>query len=425
MLDGPKPLLSGPERDEAAGYRPVSALAVAALIVAGLTTFAVLLTWSMAWFIRKRPILVWQLLLVGAVGLVLALLAIRAVRRSEGTRTGSRLALAAMWLSIFCLGGYGAYYFAIDTAVRQQAELAAQQFFDHLKKSEPELAFRMTRDPGQQRGIESDAKKIRDRFGAGDLHQFMQTDLVRILRTWPDKSTITYVGAGERSDYPEGFVVELDYSLRTPEGQFDVDAWTRGVDDVTTGGRDWQIIFPRTAVKSNFRLTRFGRICMELQKYWALVGYSEWAQKLPSAPAAEIGKILRVEGNVPVETDREKLIMEVKKPRAIIQNPGAGPSRPAGLPTIYFDANGVRIVQLVQVAGPAEGSCPAILSIQVIGDELVKELQRLAGPGWEGQPFLSDDTIPTLLADYKYELKVTELNLRPSLPRIASTPSRP
>src|SRR2546423_1111077 len=108
MPDTPNTLRTGPERDEAAGYRPASGVAVAAVAVAGVTALTVLGVWVTA-KVRGRPILVWQLLPVAAVGVALAVVARWKLRRVEGTRTGQGLATAALWVSLLALGGYGAY----------------------------------------------------------------------------------------------------------------------------------------------------------------------------------------------------------------------------------------------------------------------------------------------------------------------------
>jgi hypothetical protein len=189
MADTPNTVRSGPERDEAEGYRPLSALAVMALALAGVTAATVLSIWITA-KIRGRPILIWQVMLVAAVALGLAVTARSQLRRSDSTRAGLGLAKVALWLSLFSLGGYGAYFAATGIAVRQQARDVADKMFALLSDGKPELGFRLTRPPAQQRGIEPDAEKIRARFGSTDLFHFMGTELVRTFRTWPDKARV-------------------------------------------------------------------------------------------------------------------------------------------------------------------------------------------------------------------------------------------
>ncbi|HEX4591846.1 MAG TPA: hypothetical protein VH120_18050 [Gemmataceae bacterium] len=426
MPDPSNTLRPAPERDEAVGYRPVSAPAVAAIMLAGATALAVVVTWFMAWVIRKRPILVWQLLPLAALSVVWAIVAVRHVRRSQGARTGLRLARTALWLSVACLGGYGAYYLAIDAAVRQQARGKADEFFARLAEGKPELAFRLTRDRDQQRTMDPEPDKIRARFGSTDLHQFDESELARVYRSWADKDRIRleYAGPGERDDQPNGFVVQLNYAVHCPEGRYDIDVWARGVDDPTTGSRDWQIVFPRTGVRGR-KLTQLGRLAGELQSVCTrnyLRG--TWQPSVPQQKPEELAAIVRIEGAAPPEDQRQKLVAELRAPRAINLLPGYGPMRATPFPTIYLDANSLRLVQFIQVETPTlNGECPAFLTVSVLGDELVKELVRLTGPDWASQPLLANEEYPSQLTPYRYEFKVTELNLRPSLPPVAPPPS--
>jgi hypothetical protein len=423
MPERPHTLAPGPQRDEAAGYRPVAGLAIAALIVAGLTGITVL---SIAVMIgtRHRPILSPLAVLLAAAGLMLSTAAWWQIRRSEGTRTGFGLTRIAFWVSLLSLGGYGAYYFAIDWAVHKQAETIADQFLKMLAEGKPELAFRLTRPPGQQRGIETDANKIRARFGSTDLHFFDQSDLTREFRTWKEKARVQFKAPGTWEDKPDGFLVVLNYSLRTPEGLFDLVVFAQGFDDRVTGGdREWQIIFPGSGLRQDRQLTKLGRLCDELQGV-CMRNYLRgiWVPALPGLKPEEVAAIVRIDGAVPREEQRKKLIEEVQQPSAINLIPGSGPSRQPGMPTMYFDADGVRLVQTIQVNAPiVDAQCPAVLTIQVVGEpRLMKELLDLAGPDWEKQPFMSYEQNPSSqLAEYKFDFKVTELNFRPGLPRIA------
>src|SRR4051794_796562 len=124
MADRPQTVSPRPERDQAATYRPVAGLAVAAIFLAGVTAATVLGVWITA-RARGRPVLASWLMVVAAVALILSAVARWQVLRSDGTRTGLGLARAALWLSLLSLGAYGAYYLAIDWAVHKQAKAIA------------------------------------------------------------------------------------------------------------------------------------------------------------------------------------------------------------------------------------------------------------------------------------------------------------
>jgi hypothetical protein len=416
-----------PQRDEAEGYRPVSGLAVAAIALAGLTAVTVIGVWVTA-KMRGRPILVPGVLLAAVAGLGLAAAARWQIRRSEGTRTGLGLATTAFWLSLLSLGGYGAYFAATGLAVRQQARDVADQFFRQLSDGKPELAFRLTRPPMQQKGIDPDKpEQIRARFGSTDYFVFDQSDLVRTYRTWgPDRLRIEFNGERDRQDQPDGFQVELNYGLRTPEGQIDVAVTTRGTDDPATGGRDWQILYNRSGFRPDRGYTKLGRLCAELQvecvrRYLQV----RWLGELANQPGAEVAAVLRLEGAALPDGQREKVLADLQKPRAINLFPGGGPMRGNALPTLIFSDDGVRLRQHVEVNSAAvdkdEPKIPAVVTVRVINGELEKELLKLAGPGWERQPILPND--PDAQPELeKYGLdnlfRVTELNLRPSQPRV-------
>jgi hypothetical protein len=426
MPDRPNTLGAQPQRDEAAEYRPISAAAVAALMLSVAVALAVLLTLAMSWLVRKRPILVPPLLVLSTISLVLSAVAYRYVRRSEGTRTGLRAAQIAFWLSLLSLGGYGGYYFAIDTAVRQQARAVADQFFAELSADKPELAFRLTRDPDQQRTIPTEAEKIRARFGATDLRVFLQSELSRMSTAWAGsgKFRTEYRGPGERLDDPDGFTLQLTYTLRTPEGQFDVDAWVRGIDDRVTGSRDWQIIFPRTGVRVARQLTQLGRVTAELQMECLRRFLPQrWLPMVPLMKPEELATIVRVNGLVPAAGQRAKLAEQLQAPRAIDLTPGVGPMRAPEFPLTRVGPDGVRLIQVIQVNAPAVcAQCPSYLTVGVVGDDLVKFVEKLSGADWERQPLLPSVEYSPPLADYKYEFKVTELNIRPDLPAIGLQP---
>src|SRR5947209_6849434 len=111
MPETPNTVRPAPLRDEAASYRPVSGLAVAALFVTAVAAVTVVVLWVIA-RVRGRPVLAWQALFVAAVGLGLAVAARWRLWRAEGTRTGLGLARVATWLGVLSFGAYGAYFAA-------------------------------------------------------------------------------------------------------------------------------------------------------------------------------------------------------------------------------------------------------------------------------------------------------------------------
>lgn len=422
-----------PMRDEAEGYRPISGVAVAAIGVAGVAALTVVSVWVTA-KMRGRPVIVPAVLFLAGVGLATAVVARWQIRRSEGTRTGLGLATVAFWLSLLALGGYGAYILATGLAVRQQAKDVADKFFGLLSEGKPELAFRLTRPAAQQKGIDPNPEQIRARFGSGDYFIFETSDVVRVFRTWgPDRLRIQFAGEREREDQPDGFLVELNYGLRTPEGEIEVAVSTRGVDDPATGGRDWQIQFHRSGFRQERRYTKLGRMCGEVQlecvrRFLAV----QWVGDIAHGPIPEVATVMRLEGHAFPDGQREKVIEELRQPRAINLFPGAGPLRGNALPTMQFSDDAVLLRHVIEVTAPSvdksEPKIPAVVTVQVVNQDLVKEMLSLAGPDWERQPIVPiDPDAQPELARYGLDklFRVTELNLRPSQPRIVTGPPGP
>jgi hypothetical protein len=150
-----------------------------------------------------------------------------------------------------------------------------------------------------------------------------------------------------------------------------------------------------------------------------------WLGELASQPPAEVAAVLRLEGAALPDGQREKVLADLQKPRAINLFPGGGPLRGNAMPTLIFSDDGVRLRQHVEVDSPAidkdESKIPADVTVLVVDSELTKAMLKLAGPGWERQPILENDpAAQPELEKYGLEnlFRVTELNLRPSQPRV-------
>jgi hypothetical protein len=394
----------------------VSGLAVAALGVSALAALVVL-TVGVAAKIKGRPVLLPSVLFLAGLGLVLSIAARWHIQRAEGTRAGRKLASIALWLSLLSGFGYGAYYYGTEFALRKQAEAAADQWFALLGKGQPELAFRLTRDPAQQRGLpENDPEEIRRRFGTTELAAFLRADLPRMWRSWPDKTAVRLVGVKDWEITPQGYQVELNYEVRDPEGLYDVVVTTLGRDDPAAGGRDWQIVFSRSGLRER-KFTKLGRLCLEIQSELQRRFLPAWNKQLADGPGLE-SQVL-IEGVAPPADKRETVVKEIKAPGAVNLFPATSPLRPPGLPTSYITAADVRFVQNVEITLPSLGGpITSSLNMRPKDEALVKEMLRLAGPGWEKEPAESPRERPAELTPYRLEFQVSEIDIKPSAPRL-------
>src|SRR5205814_5128658 len=159
----------------------------------------------------SKPVLYPMVLLLPLAGVALAVAARWHLRRAEGTRVGAGLAGAALWVGVLFGGGYAAYYFATEFAVRQQAKAIAEQFFALLGRNDVEKAFRLTLAPGQQLTIpEEDREAVRRRFGAHELSAFERSELVRLCRLWRDQLDAEALGVRGWEVLPTGYQLDPD-----------------------------------------------------------------------------------------------------------------------------------------------------------------------------------------------------------------------
>ena len=113
------------------GYQPVSGFAVAAAIVTGLFPLALL-------FFRTSAILV-----IPITGLILALVARTHIRKSEGTRTGSRIASICWWVCVLGGAGFGAIFSPVPWCLERRSAATVDRLFQELKDGKVEAFKQM------------------------------------------------------------------------------------------------------------------------------------------------------------------------------------------------------------------------------------------------------------------------------------------
>jgi hypothetical protein len=418
-----------PEPAETGVYRPISALAVAALIVGGLTAL-LLIGFGIAAAISHRPFLNWFVLLMAMSAIGMSIAAKVQIARSQGTRAGGKIASAALLVSLTFGLSYLAYWFAIDFSVRKQSQEIAEKWLQYLKEGEPEKAFRLMRDPGQQKSMAEDPESIRRRFGNTELSIFTRSDVPRLMRSWKNRTELSFDGVHTWDTTPTGFEAELNFTLRFPEGIFPIRVTALGSDDPDTGDRVWQVVFGKTGLKQTERqLTTLGKLILDLQ-FKSFHQLREWYPKFVDAGPKAAEPLIRIEGKVPPEDQRGKVADELMKPGAINIYPG-GPTRPLGYALVLVTDDAVEVTSVLETSLPSLGNeLNTMFTQRVKGDQLVKEMLRLSGPGWQQQP-INYSQQPELNA-YHFELEPVEINIRPSGPKMGlklvtaeSTPTAP
>jgi hypothetical protein len=275
-------------------YKAVSGVAVAAIVVAGGFVLIATVTGIAAIFF-KRPLMDWYLVFLAGLGVALSAAASMHVRRAEGTRTGQRLAATAWWLSVVGGVAFAAYYYANVFAVRQQAERAAADWFDLLKKRDVDGAFLFTLPVQQRQNLDAlDVRQLEVRFGAGPLPAFRNSELVRFFKRNGNDVTVESVGMSNLEPFEGGYRMELTYLIKGPEGVFERRLHLIGLRSEKGASREWQIgsdgsLTPKGLTPYGFAVRELEARAGEQARLWMGAAQSKLAETalFATLPVAE------------------------------------------------------------------------------------------------------------------------------------------
>jgi hypothetical protein len=253
--------------DSPGNYKPISGVAIAAMVVAGLSGLLMLVIGLFVVFARK-PFLVPLLLLLPLAGVGLAVAARWHIENSEGTRTGERLTGLAWWVSVLSAAGYAAYLGANELAVRQQSTTFARNFFNELKQGQYDKAFLMTIGPAQRQGIDpvKNPTGLEVRFGGpeGPLTNFRYSELIRLFKRAGDRVSVADTGVRSPSYEGGGYRMIINFELKTPEGIFDIPLVLIGSEGKEFVGRQWSVLPESVMNIANRKFTRAGRLAVDV-----------------------------------------------------------------------------------------------------------------------------------------------------------------
>jgi hypothetical protein len=280
----PTSVLTPPEPASADVYRPLSAMAVASLAVAGLYA-SLLAVLSIVAFATGTPLfLAMWTVVIPAVGLVLAILARLRIRNSEGVLSGEVLTKWAWWLSLLFGLGYIAYYVGAYLAVSNQAETFTTEWLSKVRDGKIAEAFLETQEPAKRKGVNpADPEAMYLRYGIaqgrrrGPMAGFQDQDVIHLIQRAGPDLTVTPLGV-KGWDYDKGgYQVAEVYRLTTPEGSFDVDLTVRSSEGPGIEGRKWHMQ-PAIKLAGPPQLTSLG---MTLDRWYAPAHQfvQEWVKK--------------------------------------------------------------------------------------------------------------------------------------------------
>jgi hypothetical protein len=247
------------------GYAPISWTAVAALAVA---VFFVILTLGLLVnaTLEKQSLIDPRLLIFPAIAVVLAFIARRQIAGSEGTRAGMRYANAGWTIAV--VGGllYATYLFAIEFAVRSDADREFLAFTDGLKDLKPDdpadpnfySAVYAMIPPGARASVggKSDAAGID--AGFSDLVAgFRSSDLVRVCSRSPGEVAFKTTGLVDWEQKPRLITCTIKARLTTPEGEFNLVVPMRAVIE-DNRQRRWMVVPSNDGYVKARRLTPYG-----------------------------------------------------------------------------------------------------------------------------------------------------------------------
>ncbi len=397
--------------DEAVAYAPVAPLAVAAI---GITSLSALVIAGMSLAARQngKPIFQPALLLAPLVGLILAYIAFRQIRASDGTRSGRGMTTVAIWLALLTILIYGTYLFTIDLVIRNQASQFTMGWLAKAATEPLEASFVLCLEPATRTSLdENDIKGLHERFDA-EIAVYRKNDLYRMIRRAGANYEARLKGVREWNLADGGYAVSQIFEYRSPEGKFDLLLGAFGRDTPALGGRTWQVVIRKCDLAAR-ETTVFGRLMMDLQVE-ARKNIMEWGNMINSGQMHEAfveslpmgqreafknrkdsaeeklfhsGSLILVDGKAPTDEQRKKYANLL----AVNVSPGSV-THQVGAPMIEFLPEAVRLRHHIEIK-VADVDEPLVAYVDTIvqGDELVAELMRLRNDkNWQQQPTAQD-----------------------------------
>jgi hypothetical protein len=253
----PGPLPPGPAVAGTA-YRPLSLLAVAGIVIAGLYA-AVVVLGGLFSLLRGEPwLLPWWSAVIPIAAAGLSLAGLVRVRRSDGAVVGGKLARWGLLLSVLAGAGYWAYAGALLVALARQGEEFGGDFLNLLKAGDTPGAFRLTvpsadrppDGPEMRDVLETHFNAVSRKVPRGPLTAFEETDYVRILGRLGPETKFEPLGV-EEWEYAHGaYRLRLLYRGEAPGMSFEAQVTVEGKEDRASGERTWRVVQEKTGLKS-------------------------------------------------------------------------------------------------------------------------------------------------------------------------------
>ncbi len=233
--------LSEQREPEVEQYRPVSGLAVVALIL-GLFSLT-------AWI---EPFLTF----VAAIGVVVSIAALWQVAAGAAEMLGRKAAMAGLLLSVFTLVGVTSNIYVHRTLVRNEARQFADRWFAFLLSGQPKKAFAMTRDSTAQPEpvmVEGELKTPPGEPEAPSSETFAKQPDIRTLLELGNRAQVRYYQTESQNRKETGDEIQQVYAVTfdkdgVPTTFFFRLTMERLIEE-EAGKAFWQIISSRGGIK--------------------------------------------------------------------------------------------------------------------------------------------------------------------------------
>ncbi|MGL4420060.1 MAG: hypothetical protein ACRCZF_05295, partial [Gemmataceae bacterium] len=270
MADAAPKLPSTPPASDGTTYAPYAVLAIAAMAV---TAFFVLLMTILALMavISKQRFFEPMLLALPAVGLVLAYAGRRQVINSEGARDGLRLCTIAWWCAILGGCGYGAYLFAVQFSIQNDAIRGFNDWAKNLKEvdsfDQKNIAvyrlFIGASMPDQQPNYKTNDVDTMWKVQKSQALGIRQSDIVQLGNRNRESLQVIPGGLENWEQTPIGLNCRTTARFICDEGEFE--ARFGLVNKVVDSQPRWQVIVNPSGNITSARVTPYGQTIRETQ----------------------------------------------------------------------------------------------------------------------------------------------------------------
>lgn len=240
------------------GYRQLSLLAIASVVLGSVTAVVMGLGFAIALFRDVSFLLPTGYMGLGFVpmaGLLCGWIAIRTIAGSQGAITGRNLA----WIGLLLSGGsmmlYGAYHGATVLALRIRAEAFVSDWLALVASQDPEKldrAFVFTLPPGSRPSLEGERADVRaklevdhnrpnDLTSTGQYTAFLSSPLVQLLGDVEGNPKWRLKSANEPEYIDNGYLIGLEFEVTTTQARFKVGARLHGSMANLPPLKKWQI----------------------------------------------------------------------------------------------------------------------------------------------------------------------------------------